>query len=68
MIGNLIYNTDTHAFFDHFHDEIEELREQYEDELGEPLRISGDLKNWLAWLAFEDVAYNMVNDDLGLGI
>ncbi|MCE2522931.1 MAG: hypothetical protein J4F49_06905 [Rhodobacteraceae bacterium] len=68
MIGSLIYYTDTHAFFDHFHDEIEELREQYEDELGEPLRISGDLKNWLAWLEFEGLAYHMVNDDLGLGI
>lgn len=65
MIGSLIYYRDTHAFFDTFYDEIEELREQYEDELGEPLRIKGDLKNWLAWFAFEETAYRMANE-LGL--
>lgn len=66
MIGSLIYYHDTHAFFDRFYDEIEEMREQYEDDLGEPLRIKGDLKNWLAWFAFEETAYRIANDDLGL--
>lgn len=65
-IGSLIYYVDTHAFFDRFYDEIEELREQYEDDMGEPLRIKGDLKNWFAWFAFEETAYRMANDDLGL--
>lgn len=68
-IGSLIYYTDTHAFFDRFYDEIEEMREQYEDDMGEPLRIQGDLKNWFAWFAwfaFEETAYRMACDDLGL--
>lgn len=62
MIGSLIYYTDTHAFFDRFYDEIEEMREQYEDELGEPLRVNGDLKNWFTWFAFEETAYRMAQD------
>ncbi len=65
-IGSLIYYQDTHAFFDRFYDEIEEMREQYEDELGEPLHIKGDLKNWFAWFAFEEAAFRMAHDDLGL--
>ena len=62
MIGGLIYYYDTHAFFDRYYDEIEELREDYEDSVGEPLRINGDLKNWLAWFAFEETAFCMAND------
>ena len=62
MIGGLIYYYDTHAFFDRYYDEIEELREDYEDNTGEPLRINGDLKNWLAWFAFEETAFRMAND------
>jgi hypothetical protein len=42
--------------------EIEDLREEYEDNVGEPLRINGDLKNWFAWFAFEETAYRMAND------
>lgn len=61
-INSLIYYTDTHAFFDRFYDEIEELREEYEDNIGEPIHIQGDLKNWLAWFAFEETAHRIAND------
>lgn len=30
MIGGLIYFKDTHAFYDKYYDQIEELREQFE--------------------------------------
>lgn len=66
VIGGLIYYRDTHAFFDRYYDEIEELREEYEDALGEPIRIKGDLKNHLAWFAFEETAYQMAMNDLEL--
>ena len=66
VINSLIYYADTHAFFDHHYDEIEELREDWEDQTGQPLEIRGDLKNWLAWFAFEETAWRMVQDDLGL--
>lgn len=64
-IGSLIYYCDTHAFFDNYYDEIDELREQYEDEIGEPPQINGDLKNWLAWFAFEETAFRLARE-LGL--
>lgn len=65
-IGRLIYYTDTHAFFDRFYDEIELLREDYYASFGEQLNFDGDLKNFLAWYAFEETAYRMAHDDLGL--
>ena len=67
MICSLIYYSDTHNFFDAYYDEIEELREEWEYSVGEPVKIEGDLKNCLAWFAFEETAYQMAND-LGLEI
>ena len=55
----MIYYADTHAYFDAYYDEIEELRQDWADNVGEPLRIDGDLKNGLAWFAFEEVAYRL---------
>jgi len=63
-ISRLIWYTDTHAFFDRHYDEIEELRFRLEDEGIHP-RIWGDLKNFYAWLAFEEVARDMAQE-LGL--
>ena len=59
MVSSLIYYTDTHAFFDKHYDEIEEMREEFEDGTGQPLTIKGDLKNFLVWFAFEEVAYRI---------
>ena len=56
MVSSLIYYTDTHAFYDKHYDEIEALREELEEAFGEPLRVNGDLKNWYAWMAFEETA------------
>ncbi len=67
MVGSLIYYTDTHKFFDTHYDEIEGLREEYEANIGEPLQIKSDLKNFLAWFAFEETAYQMANE-LGLEV
>jgi len=61
MIGSLIHHHKTHSFFDRYYNEIEELREDYEDSFGEPLCINGDLKNWLAWFAFEEVAFQITD-------
>ena len=68
MIQSLIYYYDTHGFFDTFYDEIEELREDWEDQSGEPIQIRGDLKNFFAWFAFEETAFRMANEDLGLDL
>jgi len=56
MIGSLIYYHDTHAFYNKHYDEIEVLRYELEEVFGEPLRVQGDLKNWFAWMAFEETA------------
>ncbi len=62
MVTKLIYYKDTHAFYDKHYAEIEELREEYETSIGEPLQIKNDLKNFLAWFAFEQVAYQLVSE------
>ena len=56
MIGKLIYYADTHTFYDKYYYDIEEIRCDLEDSFGEPLQPQGDLKNWYAWLAFEETA------------
>jgi hypothetical protein len=65
-ISSLIWYTDTHAFFDLYYGEIDELREQIEEDTCEPLQIQGDLKTFFTYVAFEEIAYRMASDDLGL--
>ena len=64
-VTNLISYRETHEFFDHHYDEIEEIREEYDGILGHPLQIDGDLKNWLAWFAYEKTAQQLA-DKLGI--
>ena len=65
IVTSLVYYYQTHKFFDEHYREIEAIREEVELELGEPIRLHGDLKNELAWMAFEHEAYHLA-DDLGL--
>ena len=66
MVGSLIYYYDTHAFFNKYYDEIEEMRFEYEDNTGEWLQPKGeDMMNFFAWLSFEETAMNLA---LELGI
>ena len=67
IIGSLIYYYDTHKFYDDFYNQIENLRYDYEDSVGQPLTIKGDLKNFMTWFAFEETAYQLANE-LGLEI
>lgn len=48
LIGTMVYYADTHEFFDRHYEAIELLRQDTEANMGEPLRICGDLKNTLA--------------------
>ena len=58
----MIRYSDTHKFYDKFYDEIEDIRfELQEQGILENNFIDSDLKNYLAWLAFEHVAYNIYN-------
>lgn len=62
MINSLIYYVDTHKFFDNHYGEIEDLRYEYEEMLGEALKPNDDLKNWFAWFAFEETARRLIGD------
>lgn len=65
MVPGLIYYVDTHLFFDRHYYEIEDLRQEYEDMTGFPLHIKDDLKNELAWFAYEETA-RLIADKLGI--
>lgn len=62
MISKLIYYRDTHKFYDTYYDEIETLREELEQSFGEPLQPKGDLKNWFAWMAFEETTRSIADE------
>lgn len=56
MVSSLVYYTDTEVFFDKHYYEIMDLKISYEERLEQPMHISYNLKNHLAWFAFEQVA------------
>lgn len=56
MVSGLIYYEDTHKFYNEFADEIDELKEEIEESMGEPLKINGDVRNFLAWFGYEEMA------------
>lgn len=59
MVSGLIYFSDTHVFFDRHYDEIEEIRQDFEQSHGYPFYPPGDLKNDLAWFAYESVGLDL---------
>ncbi|MCP4050406.1 MAG: hypothetical protein GY730_06850 [bacterium] len=68
MVGKLIYYTDTYAFYDKHYDEIEELRVEYLENVGEALNVGDrDWKNTLAWFGFEETAYQLASE-LGIEV
>ena len=67
MVSSLIYYADTEKFFDEHYEEIMELKEDYEQSTGEAMSIPFQLKNHLAWFAFEQTAYDLA-DLIGLEI
>lgn len=67
MVWSMIRYKDTHEFFDRHYDEIEELRAELEEQWLEiKIPTHSDLKNFLAWLSFEEKARELY-DELELG-
>ena len=62
IVTHLIYYKDTAAFFDEYYEEIEEIRLELEETCGEPLKIKDNLKNYFAWVGFEETARKIAND------
>lgn len=59
MVSGLVYYADTNKFFDKYYYEIMQLKEDYEDNTGLPLKTPYQLKNFLAWFGFEQTAYGI---------
>lgn len=66
MVSSLVYYTQTKAFFILHYDEIEDLRAKLMDDEIMPDWPEGDLANFLAWLAFEEKARELVHEILAL--
>jgi len=63
MVTSLIYYHDTHKFYEQHYDEIEELRTELDEQwLGVCPPSHSDLKNFLAWLWFEETARKIYCD------
>ncbi len=62
----LIYYSSTHKFYQKYADEIDELLEDYKDNSGVELLkeadIRGDLRNFLAWWAYESEAQKIIDE------
>lgn len=62
MVSSLIYYKDTHEFYDKHYDEIEDIRCQlWDDGIEVNIPQCSDLKNFYAWLSFEQRAYELHN-------
>ncbi len=63
-VGGLIYYKDTHAFYQQYSSEIEDILYEMEQDLGESPLIhkpaGDDLQNWLAWFGFEETARQLM--------
>ena len=58
MISTLIYYDDTKRFYIQYMDEIHELIEELENDIG-LIKVNGNRSNFYAWLAFEETARNI---------
>jgi hypothetical protein len=60
--NNLFSTADTHDFYNKFTKECEEIFHEYEREMGEAFKFEGrDMRNTLAWMAYEERARNLLD-------
>jgi len=68
--NNLIYHEDTHNFYQKHAEEIDDILAKMEEDLGEPYNITEnmkrlgqyDLRNFLAWMAYEVVSQEIIQE------
>lgn len=58
-VSSLCFFNQTEAFFDKYYLEIMELKIEFEEMSGQPMEIPYELKNHLAWFAFEVTAWRL---------
>jgi hypothetical protein len=64
MIGDFIYNADCKQFYIEHIDELEEIKEDLEESLGERIENKHNLPHYtfMCWLCFEEYCYNIYNE------
>lgn len=62
MIPSLVYYRDTEAFFDKYYEDIIWLKTEYEESIGQPMKIPHQVKNHLSWFAFEQTAWQIASE------
>ena len=61
MIGDFIYNSDCKRFYIEHIDDLEEMKEDLESQLGEPIKDRNSLPHYtfLCWLCFEQYCFDL---------
>ncbi len=62
MVPSLIYYSDTEKFFDKYYYDIMYLKQEFEESIGQPIKLDFNLKNTLSWFAFEETARKLWED------
>lgn len=64
MIGMFIYNTDCRDFYIKYIDSMEDFVEEFEDELGCPIKNEHRLPHYtfICWLCYEELAYRIARE------
>jgi len=61
VVPSMVYYVDTYAFFEKHISEIDDIRANYEESTGCKVDLGSDTRNTLAWFAYEQVAFDILN-------
>lgn len=62
-VSDLIYYTDTKAFYIKYMDEIHELYNDTVEQIGDNVEIdTNHIANWFAWFGYEQTLFNITNE------
>ena len=61
MVNEFIYHSDCKEFYIEHIDELEDMKEDLEDNIGEPIKNSQSLPHYtfICWLCFEEYCYDL---------
>ena len=63
MVSEFIYNSDCKDFYIRHIDDLEDIKTDLEDSIGDPIKNRHNLPHYtfVCWLAFEEYCYNLYN-------
>lgn len=61
LISDFVYNSDCKDFYIDYLDELEDMKTELEDELGEPIKNRQGVPHYtfICWLCFEEYCYDL---------